>query len=126
MSKILLVGNDFRLLTTRAAVLAKTKASVVCCNAIQASSHVRLGESFDLVVLCHSLTRKQAAEVAEMAHQKLSGTKILMVNSNLSWDQPQNGVPLDEVIPADPDGLVRRASELLLQQAIQSVQLPEK
>jgi hypothetical protein len=35
MSSVLLAGEDFRLLATRAAVLAKTGASVVCCGVVE-------------------------------------------------------------------------------------------
>jgi DNA-binding NtrC family response regulator len=123
MPKILLVGNDFRLLTTRAAVLAHTKASVVCCNAVEVPKILQglQGESFGLVILCHSLTGKQTTGIIELIHQKQPGTKILMVMSDLSLDRPPKEAALDAVISADPGGLVRRTSELLLQQAIQSV-----
>lgn len=120
MSKILLVGNDSRLLVTRAAVLAQTKASIACCNASEAAQALE-GESFDLVVLCHSLTGKQADGIVEMVHQKLPGAKILMITSVSSQDQPSKGVVFDGVISADPAGLVSRASALLLQKSIRPI-----
>lgn len=114
MSKILLVGNDFRLLTTRAAVLSQTKASVAFCNALEARQILQ-GESLDLVVLCHSLTELQAAEIIEMTRQRSPAAKTLMIVSDPSQDCSPNGVSFDAMISSDPDGLVRRTSELLQQ-----------
>jgi DNA-binding response OmpR family regulator len=125
MSEILLVGNDFRLLTTRAAVLAQTKAKVVCCNALEVMQ-VLQDKSFDLVILCHSLTGKQTSEITAIVRQKMPRTKILMIIFDTSEGGPPKGVALDAVISADPRGLVRRTSEILRQQSIQSTEkLPE-
>lgn len=120
MPKILLVGNDLRLLTTRAAVLAKTKASVIYCNALEAEQ-IFQSDSFDLIVLCHTLTGEQSAEVTGIANQKLPGTKILMITSSTSEDRPPKGVVFDGLVSSDPAGLVSRASRLLLQESILSV-----
>ena len=116
MSKILLIGNDFSLLTTRAAVLAQTKARLTCCNALEAGQ-VLQGKSFDLVVLCHSLTRTEAEEIAERTHRILPGAKILMVSSASSQDPPK-GIGFDGMVSSGPAGLIRRASELLLEESI--------
>jgi CheY-like chemotaxis protein len=112
MSKILLAGNDFRLLATRAAVLAKTEASVTCCNASEAMK-VLESETFDLVVLCHSLTATQAAEITDRVHQRLPGTKILLVVSGVASELLYSGIPFDATSPTDPNHLIRRTSELL-------------
>jgi CheY-like chemotaxis protein len=125
MSEILLVGNDFRLLTTRAAVLSQIKASVVCCNALEAVQVLQY-KNFDLVILCHSLTGKQISEITVIVRQKMPRTKILMIIFDTSQDCPPKGVAIDAVISADPGGLVRRTSEILLQQSIKSTEkLPE-
>jgi hypothetical protein len=114
MSKILLVGNDFRLLTTRAAVLARTMANVVCCNTAEAAQTLQ-NESFDLVVLCHSLTEKQISETTEMTHLRLPTARILRVISDISQEWPRGGPAFDATSSSDPDGLIRRTSELLRQ-----------
>lgn len=112
MSKILLAGNDFRLLATRAAVLAKTNASVTCCNSWEAMK-VLENEAFDLVVLCHSLSAKQASEITECVHQRLPKARILLVVSNAVSDPLDSGLKVDAVTPADPIHLIRQTSELL-------------
>ena len=64
MPKILLVGQDVRLLETRSAVLKKTGAEVVYCVGCQVFDVVAL-ESPDLVVLCHSLSEVEAEMIAD-------------------------------------------------------------
>lgn len=112
MSKILLTGNDFRLLATRAAVLAKTNASVVCCNAPEAMA-VLEQERFDLVVLCHSLEEKQAAEITGKARQKLPKVKILVVISDVGNDALYKDTPFDATSSPEPGSLIRSITELL-------------
>jgi CheY-like chemotaxis protein len=112
MSKILLAGDDFRLLATRAAVLAKTNASVTCCNAWEAMEILER-KTFDLVVLCHSLSAKQAAEITERVHQRLPQAKILLVVSNVVSESLYSGIKFDATTPADPIHLIRETSELL-------------
>jgi CheY-like chemotaxis protein len=112
MSKILLAGNDFRLLATRAAVLAKTTANVVCCNAPEAMT-VLEGESFDLVVLCHSLGEKQTTEIANKVRQKLPKVRILMVLSDAGNDVLYKGTQFDATSSPEPGSLIRRVTELL-------------
>ena len=80
MFRILLSGSDSRLLATRAAVLSKTGAAVVFHTAIE-TLEVLNRDRFDLVVLCHSLTQAQLAVIVDKVHQKIPGTKILMVTS---------------------------------------------
>jgi CheY-like chemotaxis protein len=114
MSKILLAGNDFRLLATRAAVLAKTPASVsvTCCNAWEAMM-VLESESFDLVVLCHSLSTQQTSDITARVHQRLPKARILLVVSNIASDALHSGIKFDATSPPDPIHLIRETSELL-------------
>ena len=49
MAKILLVGDDLSLLSVRAAVLARTGASTVCCNRREFDRELK-NDRFDLVV----------------------------------------------------------------------------
>lgn len=112
MPKILLVGQDFRLLATRAAVLAKTDASVVCCNALEAMKILE-NESFELIVLCHSLAEKQASEITDAVHHRWPKTRILMVVSNIAQERLYRGVEFDATSSPDPNRLVHRTAELL-------------
>lgn len=112
MPKILLVGQDFRLLATRAAVLAKTDASVVCCNAFEAMKLLE-SESFALIVLCHSLTEKQGSEITEAVHRRWPKTKILMVVSNVAQERLYRGIEFDATSSPEPNRLVSRTAELL-------------
>ncbi|MEO8737682.1 MAG: hypothetical protein ABI380_14230 [Edaphobacter sp.] len=112
MPKILLIGQDFRLLATRAAVLAKTHASIICCNAAEGLKILE-GEAFDLVVLCHSLAETQATEVTDAVHRRWPGTRILMVVSDVSIERLYKGIEFDATSSPDPNRLIRRTSELL-------------
>jgi DNA-binding NarL/FixJ family response regulator len=112
MSKILLAGNDFRLLATRAAVLARTKASVVCCNAVEAMT-VLEREAFDLVIICHSLTEKQTIEVTEKVRERLPRARILLMLSDVASEIVYKGIEIDAISSATPGDLIRRASEML-------------
>ncbi len=112
MSKILLVGQDFRLLATRAAVLAKTSASVVCCNMAEAT-RILLGERFDLVVLCHSLDEDQETAITDMVHRRWPRTRILMVVSAVSQERFYGNLNFDAMSSPEPDRLIRHAAALL-------------
>ena len=112
MSKILLAGNDFRLLATRAAVLTKTNASVTFSNAREAMQVLET-EPFDLVVLCHSLSAQQAAEITERVHQRLPKARILLVVSHVASETLYSGIKFDAMTPADPIHLIKQTSDLL-------------
>jgi DNA-binding response OmpR family regulator len=112
MFRILLSGSDSRLLATRAAVLSKTGAAVVFHNAIE-TLEVLNRDRFDLVVLCHSLTQAQLAVIVDKVHQKIPGTKILMVTSDLDrYDLNEDG-KVDATSIPEPAQLVARVKELL-------------
>lgn len=112
MYKILLAGQDFRLLATRAAILGRTNARVVCCNAAEALK-VLEGEGFDLVVLCHSLAEPDAAGITAAAHRRWPRTRILMVVSDASGQRLYRGVEFDATSSPEPDHLIRHVAELL-------------
>jgi len=54
MDQILLIGEQPSLLATRAESLAETGARVTCCDMNQLNVF-KWDESFDLVILCHTL-----------------------------------------------------------------------
>jgi CheY-like chemotaxis protein len=114
MHKILLIGQDFRLLATRAAVLSRTDASVISCNAGEALG-ILGGETFDLVVLCHSLSETQATEITDAVHRQWPETKILLVVSDIVQERFYAGLESDATSSPEPAHLIRRANELLKQ-----------
>lgn len=112
MPKILLVGQDSRLLETRAAVLARLQATVVSRDLAE-SLEILERETFHLVVLCHSLSEKQAHEITGVIRQRWPTTKILLVASNLSQERFHKGMEVDGTSSPEPDRLIRRTAELL-------------
>jgi DNA-binding NtrC family response regulator len=112
MSRILLAGSDFRLLETRAAVLAKTGAEVISRNAKE-TLRILDREKFDLVILCHSLPEPDAALIVAKIHEKRPGTKILMVASNLDMYGMRPDGDVDATSLPEPGHLVALASQLL-------------
>jgi DNA-binding response OmpR family regulator len=114
MQNILLAGQDSRLLSTRAAVLKKTGANVICCSASEALKLVQL-KSLDLVVLCHSLVEEEAERIAEEAHRSSRRPKVLLVilTSDQSRAIPHRDAKFDATSLPDPTALISHAKELL-------------
>jgi CheY-like chemotaxis protein len=113
MLRILLAGNDSRLLATRAAVLAKTGGAVVYSNPMETLSILDSNETFDLVVLCHTLEESDVAAIVDKVHQKICGAKILMVTSELSGYLGNVNSKIDATTKAEPGHLVALAKEML-------------
>ena len=112
MPKILLIGDDFRLLATRAALLTKTGASTVCCN--PAEMQKDLGrETFDLAVLCHSLSEEAAHEAVGYVHRRWPEAKIFLVESSVLLEKTFDGVALDGTISSTPGTLLEQMSAVL-------------
>ena len=111
MLRILLVGDDFRLLATRAAVLSRTNASTVCCNQREMKQAL-IGEVFDVVVVCHSLPEQAAADVKAVARLWWPEAKLLLVRSDQGWPA-YHEQGFDAVVPADPKGLLHDMTTLL-------------
>jgi DNA-binding response OmpR family regulator len=112
MLRILLAGSDSRLLATRAAVLSKTGAAVVFHNAIE-TLEVLDRDKFDLVVLCHSLTEREVAVIVDKVHQRIPGTKILMVTSDVDRYELHEDGKIDATSMPEPAHLIARVKELL-------------
>lgn len=113
MFRILLAGSDSRLLATRAAVLSRTGAAVVYGNPIEALETLDRGETFDLVVLCHTLEDSDVAAIVDKAHRKITGVKILMVTSELEGYRLQVNSKIDATTTPEPAHLVALAKEML-------------
>lgn len=112
MPKILLAGSDFRLLGTRAAVLGRTGASVVCCSAAEAFGIIST-EKFDLVVLCHTLSDEDADRISCEIHGRWPETRILQVLSDLWKDPLHSRGHVVSNSSAEPSRLVRYITNLL-------------
>ena len=112
MQNILLVGQDPRLLSTRAEVLKKTGANITCCGALEAYKFVG-SRSLDLVVLCHTLAVEESESIAERAHRHSQRPRILLVISDLNRERSYRDAKFDATSLPDPTGLIARATELL-------------
>ncbi|NYF52628.1 hypothetical protein [Tunturiibacter gelidoferens] len=112
MPKILLVGQDVRLLGTRAAVLRKTRAQVNYCLGSQAVGRVK-SERPDLVVLCHSLLEGEAESIADDIRKCCKTTKVLMVLSEAGTEFPLQDGKFDAICLSRPDRLIACAKGLL-------------
>jgi CheY-like chemotaxis protein len=113
MPKILVAGYDVHLLSTRAAVLAKTGADVISCMGSQAVGMVK-SEKPNLVVLCHSLlSGNDAQSIANEIRECCKTTKILMVLSDLESDFPLQNAKFDAICSSSPERLIVLANELL-------------
>jgi hypothetical protein len=122
MYRILLAGQDPRLLATRAAVLNRISEHVVSCNASGALRFLE-SESPNLVVLCHSLSMEDAERIADKAHERGSGTRVLMVVSEVYPERRPRDDKFDAVTLPKPARLIERTTELL--QGLSDHQLEE-
>jgi hypothetical protein len=110
--KILLIGDDFRLLATRAALLTKTGASTVCCNPTEMQKDLER-EMFDLAVLCHSLSEEAARNAVVYVHRRWPEAKIFLVESSVLMEKTFDGVALDGTISSTPSTLLEQMSAVL-------------
>lgn len=118
MVTILSVGEDFDLLKTRAEVLRRTGANVLCSPGATALKYIAEWE-FDLIVLCHSVRQRDALPITEAAHAHGSKTLVLSLvsdTSETSQEQQYAGVNCDAKAFVEPDCLIRSVSELLNRQ----------
>jgi DNA-binding response OmpR family regulator len=113
MLRILLAGSDSRLLSTRAAVLSKTGAAVVYGNPMEVLEILDGNETFDLVVLCHTLEDSDVVAIVDKAHRKIAGVKILMVTSELEGHRMHVNGKVDATTMPEPAHLVALAKEML-------------
>jgi hypothetical protein len=112
MPKILLAGQDVRLLETRAAVLKKTGAEIAYCTASHALKVV-VSEMPDLLVLCHSLLHEEAEAIADGVHLFCPMTRVLLVVSQVIADRPYHDAKFDATCLPEPAHLIRCATEFL-------------
>lgn len=109
---ILAVGEDFELLKTRAEVLRKTGANVLCSCGAAALKFMTEWE-FDLVVLGHSVRPLDAKRITEAAHRPGSKTQVLLLVPEGVREREFDVVHADARSLVTPDALVQNASALL-------------
>ena len=112
MPKILLAGRDFRLMSTRAAVLKKTCENVSYCVGSQAVSKAE-SERPDLVVLCHSLLEGEAEAIADEIHNSYKTMKVLMTLSEVGTAFPLKDEKFDAMCLSRPERLIACVNELV-------------
>src|ERR1039457_1591587 len=96
MPTILAVGRNHQLLITRSAILQTVHADVVEVDAA-AAARVLQEKQVDLVVLCHTLTKEEMAEIATLARRKVRAIPVLqLVPARL--DAQQLDVDADAVV----------------------------
>jgi hypothetical protein len=115
MPKILLAGQDFCLLETRAAVLRKTGAEVVYCagSAGRQTVNAVTSEMPELLVLCHTLLHEEAEKIADRVHAYCPKTRVLLVVSPLIADRPYRDTKFDAICLPEPSHLITCVTELL-------------
>lgn len=111
MERILLVGEDFALLATRAAVLAKTVSNITCCNPSEFFEQLPRDE-FALVVLCHSLSDDLLISIAAEIHRRWPQARIVYLSKNMARSLPLER-NVDAHATADPRKLVDTVAVLL-------------
>jgi CheY-like chemotaxis protein len=109
---ILAVGEDIHLLRTRADVLRKTGANVLCSSGGAALKFIAEWE-FDLIVLGHSVRHHDAKQITDAAHRPGSKTLVLLLISDRAREHKYDGIHFDGRSFVEPDCLIRSVSELL-------------
>jgi CheY-like chemotaxis protein len=112
MLTILAVGEDSQLLRSRAGVLRRSGANVVCSTGAAALKLIADWE-FNLIVLCHSVTTSDAAQITTAAHSTGSKTLVLLLVAEAVREQSYEGIHFDDRSFIEPDCLIRSATELL-------------
>lgn len=110
MLAILLIGEDLRLLATRAAVLRRVDADVDQgrpeeLTALMSERH------YDLLVLCHTLRAKDAEAITQLAHQMWPGTRILQIVRERWMEKPLR-MGVAALSTPEPRRLVERTRQL--------------
>jgi hypothetical protein len=112
MLSILAVGQDEGLLAARAAGLRRARADVMQAKPVAALRMLRTTK-FDLVVLCHSLSRVESSGITKAVQRRADGARVLQVMTGDFWSTGDEGVPVDCVAETDPGRLVDRVVALL-------------
>jgi hypothetical protein len=111
MERILQIGQDIDLLTTRAAVLASEKIDVVSCVPFQLAARPD-DEKFDLIILCHSLGEDARDSSKSTARRRWPGVRMLQVLKH-SYEMSRVESGTDAVTVFDPETLIDNVMKLL-------------
>jgi len=106
-TRILLIGNEGHLLRDRVRRLAAIGAQVVVSDPSEIETHVGL-ESFDVVLLCHTLSALQRRVVTESAHRRWPRAQVLHATSEM--DVRFIGSMLNGQMPDDPEIIAQDAA----------------
>jgi hypothetical protein len=111
MLAILLIGEDLRLLATRAAVLRRLDAEVDLGRPEEFTAHMTT-RRYDLLVLCHTIPGKDAETIMTLAQQSWPHTRILQIVRERWMETPAWHGMVAQSTP-EPKWLVERARALL-------------
>lgn len=110
-ARVLVVCRDEMLLRTRIMILGAFFLVESAGRVVEARALLN-SQSFDLIVLCHSLTSTECEQLARIAHELKPRPLILGMSASsrtetLPWADSQLGVD------AGPYGLVKKCAEML-------------
>src|SRR5215472_491453 len=105
-NRILLVGRDVRLLQTRKLMLGAYFEVFPAARAGEATLLLR-EQSFQLIVLCYSLTEEDCRKIVAAAKERNAGARLLAITLN---DPPSANIANADQIPMDegPLALLKR------------------
>jgi DNA-binding response OmpR family regulator len=110
-ARVLVVSRDEMLLRTREMILGAFFA-VRGAGRFSEARALLINNTFDLIVLCHSLTQDECEQLAVIAHELTPRPLILAMSASSRanikpWADKQLGVD------AGPYGLVKKCAEML-------------
>ena len=110
-ARVLVVSRDEMLLRSRAMILGAFFA-VRGAGRFNEARALLTSETFDLIILCHSLTPDEGERLATMAHQRSPRCQVLAMSASSRgilrpWADRQLGVD------AGPYGLLKKCAEML-------------
>lgn len=122
MLAILLLGEDLRLLATRAAVLRGVVAEVDLCSPREFSARM-MARRYDLLVLCHTLRERDVEATMVQSQQLWPNVQILQLVRERWMERAQRrGVAV--VSTPEPRRLVERIRTLFHLPAVGQERLP--
>ena len=104
-ARILHVGRDLSLVSTRSMVLRSAGYNVECKYTIEDAVRHFLSADFDLVLLCHSLSEDERQHFVRRIREHDSPTPILSIGSFYTLNSPQ-GDCYDLKTESGPIGLL--------------------
>lgn len=110
-ARVLVVSRDEMLLRSREMILGAFFA-VRGAGRFNEARALLTSNTFDLIVLCHSLTPDECERLAAMAHARVPRCQVLAMSAssralNKLWADKQLGVD------AGPYGLLKKCAEML-------------